>query len=80
MMTLRQFVKNADAVIQQHKMQAAMKLQKGQHQTMEAYNREVGRAEGMEIAIGLLRDMVQKIEDAATNDDLPEMPSEGDRE
>lgn len=74
MMTLRQFVKNAEAVVGQQKMNMAVKLQKGQVPNMETYHREVGRSEGMDLAMSVLRDMVQQMEDAERDESLPEMP------
>lgn len=71
--TLRAFVKGADQAVQQQKGNMAMKLARGSCASMEAYNREVGRIEGMEQAVGLLKDMLGQIEDAERNADLPEM-------
>ena len=72
-MTLRSFVRNAEGVVAQQKANMAAKMQKGQLANMESYHRDVGRAEGMDMCIGLLKDMLGKIEDAQSHDDLPEM-------
>ena len=72
-LTLRGFVKNAEAVVAQQKGNMALKMQKGSLGSMEAYHRDVGRAEGMDMAIGLMKDMLQQLEDAQRDEDLPEM-------
>lgn len=71
--TLRGFVKGAEQAVHQQKVNMALKLARGSCANMEAYNREVGRMEGMDQAIGLLKDMLGQIEDAERNQDLPEM-------
>jgi len=73
MMTLRQFVRNAESVVGQQKGNMAIKLQKGQVPNMETYHRQVGQAEGMDLAIGLMKDMLTQMEDAERDADLPEM-------
>lgn len=74
-MNLRQFIKAAADVVGQQKGQMALKLAKGACPSMEQYNREVGRMEGMDITVGLLRDMLTQIEDQQSQgDQLPEMP------
>ena len=72
-LSIRAFVRNAEQVVAQTKVNMALKLQKGATQTMEQYNREVGRAEGMDQTIGLLKDMLGQIEEAERQQDLPEM-------
>lgn len=74
MMTLRQFVKNAEQIVAQQKANMAAKLQKGQIGSMEAYHRQVGQAEGMDLAVSVMKDMLGQIEDAERDQDLPEMP------
>jgi len=74
-MNLRQFVKAAADVAGQQKGNMALKLAKGSCPNMETYNREVGRMEGLDIAIGLLKDMINQLEDQQSQgDQLPEMP------
>lgn len=73
-MTLRQFVKNAEQIVAQQKGNMAIKLQKGQTPNMESYHRQVGQAEGMDIAIAALKDMLGQLEDAERDSDLPTMP------
>lgn len=74
-LTLRKFVKAAGEVVSQQKGQMAMKLAKGSCSSMEAYNREVGRMEGLDLCVGLLRDMLTQIEDQdSQGEGLPEMP------
>lgn len=72
-LSLRAFVKNAENVVNQTKVNMALKMQKGQINSLEAYNREVGRAEGMDQCIALLKDMLGQLEEAERNQDLPEM-------
>ena len=74
-MTLRGFVNNFAQVIEQTKVNMAIKLQKGQLASMETYNRDVGRAEGLDNAVALARDMLGQIESAVDEDDLPEIGS-----
>lgn len=71
--TLRGFVKAAEQAVNQTKGNMAMKLARGSCGSMEQYNRECGRMEGMDQAVGLLKDMLGQIEDAERNADLPEM-------
>ncbi len=75
MMTLRQFIKQAGDLVGQQKTQMALKLAKGQCPNMETYNREVGRMEGMDIAVNILREMRNQLEEAEeAQGQLPEMP------
>lgn len=77
-MTLRQFVKAAGEVINAQKVQMADKIARGACPDMSAYNREVGRREGLDLAMGLLKDMLGQVEDQQTaGDQLPEMPPGG---
>jgi hypothetical protein len=75
-MRIRQFVKHAGELVAQQKGNMALKLAKGSCASMEAYNREVGRMEGLDIAVGMLKDMVQQLEDQEEEKSkgLPEMP------
>lgn len=72
-MTLRQFIKNVEQVVAQTKGNMALKLQRGSLTGMEQYNREVGRAEGLENCVALMKDMLNKMEDADRDKDLPSM-------
>jgi hypothetical protein len=74
MMSIRQFVKQAAEIAGQQKLQMSMKLARGSITGMDQYNREVGRMEGLDLAVGLLKDMLGQVEDAQRDDDLPEMP------
>lgn len=74
-MNLRQFVRTAGELVNQQKGNMALKLAKGSCPNMEAYNREVGRMEGLDIAVGMLKDMLQQLQDQEDmGDQLPEMP------
>lgn len=72
-LTIRSFVKQAEQAVQQTKGNMALKLARGSVGTMENYNREVGRIEGMDQCIGLLKDMMEQLEEAQRQQDLPEM-------
>jgi hypothetical protein len=75
MMSIRQFVKQANEIVGQQKIQMSLKVSRGSITGMDQYNREVGRMEGLDLAMGLLKDMLGQIEDASRDDgDLPEMP------
>ena len=75
--TLRKFVTDLDNVIQQTQVSMALKLAKGQCASMEDYKREVGRMEGLSLAITTARDMLGKVEAADDFDNkLPEMTQE----
>lgn len=73
MTTLRMFVNDFDAVVGQLRGNIALKLAKGSCPTMEMYNRECGRSEGMALAVQAARDMLTKMAEDAENDGLPEM-------
>jgi hypothetical protein len=53
------------------------KLIKGQCGSLEAYHREVGRCEGLGMAVGTAREMLGQMELAAEENELPEMPGAG---
>lgn len=72
-MTLRAFVRNAEQVVQQTKVNMGLKLLRGSTGSVEDLNRQVGRSEGLDQCIGLLKDMLGQIEEAERNQDLPEM-------
>lgn len=72
-LSLRAFVRNAESVVNQTKVNMALKMQKGQLTSLESYHREVGRAEGMDQCIALMKDMLGQLEEAERNQDLPEM-------
>ena len=72
-MSLRAFVRNAEQVVQQTKVNMGLKLLRGSTGTVEDLNRQVGRSEGLDQCIGLLKDMLGQIEEAERNQDLPEM-------
>ena len=77
-MTIRQFIKNYADVINQHKLELAVKLAKGQIGSMEQYNRAVGRSEGLDQSVQVMRDMMSQLEEADQDSDLPEMKSVGE--
>jgi hypothetical protein len=76
MMSLRQFVQNAEQLVQQTQLNMALKLQRGSITGMEEYMRQVGRAEGLDQCVTLLKDMLGKVEDMERNKNLEEMPQE----
>jgi len=74
--TLRGFVNDLDKIVQQTQGNMALKLAKGQCPNMETYHREVGRIEGMGLAVQTARDMLTQMETAEQKGDLPEMGGE----
>ena len=72
-MTIRKFMNNFKQVVDQQKVNMALKLANGSTVNMEQYNRQVGRMEGLDQAVALFKDMVGQMEDAQRDDDLPEM-------
>lgn len=73
MATINRFVNDLDRVVQQAIQQRALKLVKGQCKDFNEYHREVGRSEGMQIAVDVARDMLRNMELAEDNEQLPEM-------
>jgi predicted secreted protein len=77
--TLRSFVNDLNQVIQQTKVQSALKLANGSCPTMESYHRNCGRMEGMEETVKVAREMLGQIESAAQDDGtLGELPPAGE--
>ena len=74
--TLKQFVDDFEVIIKKGQLNMALKLAKGQCATMEQYKREVGRIEGMVLAVQTARDMLKAGEFSLTDNELPEMPAE----
>jgi hypothetical protein len=74
-MTLRDFVNNFAELVKQANVNNALKLAKGQVANMEEYHRQVGRNEGLDSAVTLLREMLGQIENQQEGD-LPEMPKD----
>lgn len=72
-LTIRAFVRNGEQVVAQTKVNMALKLARGSTTDMSDYNRQVGRIEGMEQCVGLFKDMLNQMEEAERNADLPEM-------
>lgn len=72
-MTIRRFVANVQSVTEQAQNNMAAKLAKGQCRNMEEYNRQVGRIEGLDVGLQLIKDMLGQIEDDERAKDLPEM-------
>ena len=72
-MTLAQFVKELNNLVQQAKTERAMTIAKGALPDMEQYHRQCGRLEGMDAAVQLARDMVNTLRDREDAGDLPEM-------
>ena len=77
-MTLRGFMNNFKQVVDQTKVNMAMKLANGSTVNMAQYNRQVGRMEGLDQAVGLFKDMLGQIEDIEKQEQLPEMTGTGD--
>jgi len=73
-MTLRAFVNNFSSIVDQSKVSMALKLARGSIGSLEEYKREVGRIEGMDSAVSLMRDMLGRLEAGEDDDLLPEMP------
>ena len=73
--TLRSFINDLGTVVQQTKMNEAMKLANGSTTTMEMYHRKCGQMEGMEQCVKIAREMLGQMESAVEGGDgLPEMP------
>jgi hypothetical protein len=72
-LTLRGFVNDMDKIVQQAQGNMALKLSKGQCPNMESYHREVGRIEGMGIAVTTAREMLSQMEAAEQKGDLQTM-------
>lgn len=73
--TLRSFLNDLGTVVQQTKMNEALKLANGSTTSMEAYHRKCGQMEGMEQCVKIAREMLGQMESAAEQDDgLPMMP------
>lgn len=77
MTTLRGFVNDLNSVIQQTKVQQALKLANGSCVNMESYHRNCGRMEGMEEVVKMAREMLGQMESAVDDDGLPEMKDTG---
>jgi hypothetical protein len=76
--TLRSFLNDLNNVVQQAKVQQAVKLANGACPNMESYHRQCGRSEGMEEVVKLAREMLGQMESAAEESDgLPELPTLG---
>ena len=71
---LRAFLNDLDQVIKLTQRNMSDKLIKGQCGSLEAYHREVGRCEGLGMAVGTAREMLGQMELAADEGELPEMP------
>jgi hypothetical protein len=73
--TLRGFVNDLGTVVQQHKVQNALKLANGSTPNMEGYHRTCGRLEGLDECVKIAREMLGQMEAAMEQGDgLPEMP------
>lgn len=77
--TLRSFVNDLGQVVQQARVQQALKLSNGATPNMEQYHRQCGRMEGMEECVKLAREMLGQLESAAEQSEqqLPEMKTAG---
>ena len=76
-MTLNQFVRELNNLVQQAKLDRSLSIAKGAIPDMETYHRQCGRIEGMEQAVAMARDMVNTLRDREDAGDLPEMPQTG---
>ena len=73
--TLRSFLNDLGNVVNQTRMNEAMKLANGSTTSMESYHRKCGQLEGMEQCIKMAREMLGQMESAAEREgELPEMP------
>ena len=73
--TLRGFINDLNQVVQQTKMNQALKLANGSTGNMESYHRQCGQMEGLEQCVKIAREMLGQLEAAAEQGDgLPEMP------
>jgi len=75
--TLRSFVNDLSQVVQQTKMNEALKLANGSTGSMESYHRKCGQMEGMEQCVKIAREMLGQMESAQDDDGLPEMKLTG---
>jgi hypothetical protein len=78
--TVRSFLNDLGQVVQQTKMNEALKLANGSTTSMEMYHRKCGQMEGMEQAIKIAREMLGQLESASEDDGLPKMPILGEGE
>lgn len=79
--TLRQFVKELQHIIQQQAITNSIQLGKGQCASLEEYKQKVGFIRGLEAASDMAGNMVQQLEDQAREADkeLPDMePQDND--
>lgn len=71
---LRQFVNDLERVVAQVKAERAFTISKGSLPDMEAYHRHCGHIRGMDYAVGLAKEMLNKMDDDEGDDEqLPEM-------
>ena len=75
--TIRQFVKNFRQLIDQQIGSNSLQLGKGQCKNFEEYKRKVGFNDGLAAAADLADKMLQKLDEADRDNDLPTMPKEG---
>ena len=76
--TLRSFINDLNQVVQQTKVNQALKLANGSTTSLESYHRQCGQMEGMEQCVKVAREMLGQMESAAEQGDgLPEMPNAG---
>jgi len=71
--TLRNFVEDFEKIIAKGHTAMALKLAKGQCGSLEEYKREVGRMEGLVLAVQTAKDMLRQSESPLDDNDLPEM-------
>lgn len=77
-MTVSRFVKDFDSVIRQTVAQRGLKLAKGHAKDYPEYQREVGRCEGLAMAVDLAREMLRRAEQSDDEPELPEMKQGND--
>jgi hypothetical protein len=72
-MTLDEFGRQFEAVVQKATLENSINIAKGSVKDMEEYNRKVGRNEGLGASVGLMKDMLKQLKSDDDRNDLPEM-------
>jgi hypothetical protein len=71
---LRKFVNDLERVVAQVKIERAITISKGSIPNMEAYHQHCGHIKGMDYAVGMAKEMLNKLDDdEGDNNPLPEM-------
>ena len=77
MVTLNRFVRDFEAVVAQSINNVNSKVGRAQCKDYPEYRQQCGIISGMELAVGLARDMLRQVEIAEEEGGLGEMPAAG---